>query len=799
MQTGSEPPHLSEQTVKEALDRLLFNSRLRDDPSPLEKLLLVLERVRDPSFAHIAHPMRVALDEILFETITHTFNDLRRTLHLPSIVRQMTMKDVELDIEQIAHTRVPDLWAWAILYYQFAFTPVQVAPEIIAENLAVSDRTLKRYERWGVRRLTRKLGAEETALRRVRLERAMLARLPAEPGWRLVGRDEWLQRAMSFLHETPQRLLVSGETGVGKTAAVRALVMRLIEAGLVDQLLWLEAPDDADAVRAALREMACLPPDPQIVLNLREYLSGRRTVIALCRADGLLSQRESCERLLRELDTAMVIMTGREYVALRGLSVHLPLPPLDEVSARALGERLWHQFQSHVPRLHGELEYLLEMAKGNPEMLRWLISTHRPEIRETREASAVGHSLSAATSMMSMVASTMLYALMLFPEQGASSESLASIWGWAVASDGLGELAQLALLLRDEQRDFYALSSRARVLALESLMRNEALFENCLQVVDQALAHGSSEGLMLVESLLMGGRGLVGEARRRTWLGEGWRWAVESGRRSVWLALLRAATEEWGDQDARLWLGRAVCARGLALWEECAMALQNAIHHAGAIQQPDFVVQTEAVLERAVLYRLLGEYRAAVDDLERVQQRARHYRLPQLIERVALENAQISIDQKRGQDALRELVAGGLSLRQGLLKAEAYLLLQRGDECLTLLEHSRPRWEMDERASAAAYGLAGRALHHMGRLVEARRYFDVALTMHDRAEDMYSYARMSSNMGVLLEEMGALPLDVMALFRRAEREQRRLGDRVGLATTQANVRRLRGKFFDGKY
>jgi tetratricopeptide (TPR) repeat protein len=799
MQAGNERPYLSEQAVKEALERLTFNSRLRDEPSPLEKLLLVLERVRDPSFARIVNAPQVALDELLLEWIRTTFDDLRYTLHFPPLDSQITMAEVARDIQQIALSRVPDLWAWSILYYRYAFEPVPMEAEEIASHLVVSIKTLRRYERWGIRRLTRKLCTAETMLRRAQLERAMLAQLPAEPGWRIVGREQWLQKALELLREVPQRFLISGDAGVGKATAARALIMRMIQADLIDQVLWLEAPTDADNVRAALREMAWLPPDPHIRLDLREYLSGRRTLIALCRADALLLQEEEAERLLRDLDMATVVVTVRNYVALRALTAHLPLLPLDEGAAHVLGERLWSQFQSHVPRLHGELEYLLEMAKGNPEMLRWLISTHRPDATETREANVVGRSASPVLGMLSGAARTMLYALVLLPEEGKSREVLASVWEPAMVVEGLAELAQAALLLPADQSGIVRLSNRARALGLESLEWDDVSLESCLHGLDQALLRGSSEGLALVEALLMDTRGLVNEMRRQSWLAEGWRWAVEMGRRTVWLALLRAATEPQGENDARLWIGRAVCARGLALWQECALALQHVIKQTGDIVQPDFIMQTEALLERAVLYRLLGEYQRALDDLERVQQRARQFHLQLLSERAALERAQLAIDLKHGEDALYALASGGVSMRQQLLTAEAYLLLQREEDCLQLLEQSRSRWEAEDMASAIACGLVGRALHRLGRLEEARRYFDVALTLHDRAGDMYSFARMSNNMGVLLNELGAPPLDAMAMFQRAEREQRRLGDRVGLATTQANVRRLRGNFFDGKY
>jgi replication-associated recombination protein RarA len=164
----------------------------------------------------------------------------------------------------------------------------------------------------------------------------------------------------AYLQETiPLPVQVVGSPGVGKTALVETIVRRQIEAGGVDELIWINQPISFSAIWANLEEL-------QPGCTSRRCPFTNRTVLVLDGMESLIHCSEEARLLLRALEPALILMTASSPLPLFTETAILRLTGLNQHATAAMLHRL--NTASHPPIFLDEdmIDTLMEQTEGNP-------------------------------------------------------------------------------------------------------------------------------------------------------------------------------------------------------------------------------------------------------------------------------------------------------------------------------------------------------------------------------------------------------------------------------------------------
>lgn len=158
-------PPISEEAVRAALNGLLYTASARVK-NPLEALVLVDMRLRDPLLPHSPQIRRYTLAEVLTDIITERLRGHRAALTLalpkPDDTREVVLMQIALD----GATENIELIGWSWLYARYVRVDLSLMGEAFMQTAVTDERTLRRYQVHGVRRLTERLIALEHAARR---------------------------------------------------------------------------------------------------------------------------------------------------------------------------------------------------------------------------------------------------------------------------------------------------------------------------------------------------------------------------------------------------------------------------------------------------------------------------------------------------------------------------------------------------------------------------------------------------------------------------------------------------------
>jgi len=136
------------------------------EASDLYSLKVVDEFLQDPTFPRTLHDRHYAISVILTTHITQQLH------HLASMFELALPKDDEsfhkaiFTIEEYARTQNPELIGWCWLYYRYVRTELHMQAKVFSELCSISERTLRRYQLYAVKRLTETLIYSEWELRR---------------------------------------------------------------------------------------------------------------------------------------------------------------------------------------------------------------------------------------------------------------------------------------------------------------------------------------------------------------------------------------------------------------------------------------------------------------------------------------------------------------------------------------------------------------------------------------------------------------------------------------------------------
>jgi tetratricopeptide (TPR) repeat protein len=365
-------------------------------------------------------------------------------------------------------------------------------------------------------------------------------------------------------------------------------------------------------------------------------------------------------------------------------------------------------------------------------------------------------------------------ALALFPHT-ASADELRTLW--QIEENVLRRLVRLGVLEGDRQA--YGLVGAAREYA-RSLPP-----EPFLHLLEQILP---PDGFDVIEYALATGFPERRIAQRAAWISAYWREGLRRGHWAVWRAILEAhfAETEAVPQDLRIAYG--MCLRRLSEWERAEQVFFNVVADCGRSGQ--FAEQSQALAEWSALSRYQGKYeraQALVDQAKRYALRAHD---AALIDSLALQEAQILLQQGRASEA-HKLVSTQASTSALALQSEARLMLGQYDSCRALAYRALEADRGDQATEASLYTIIGRSFQAQGDWEGAQHALSEAVVLLERLDDAFALARAQTNLAAVLIPLGHYE-DARTLLNRAEAVQALLGDRVGLGTTQHNRAILAG-------
>ncbi|MBE0691285.1 MAG: hypothetical protein IH587_14290, partial [Anaerolineae bacterium] len=362
MANGEVQPYISPDAVHASLKRMTFGEGQRGQDNPLDHLFLV-ERMVEARDAPAGATLReIAVARLLSRMIRRHLDDYCHLLNLSPSPRRSDLAAATHDLQRLGIVDHAALKHWALLYYRFVRAELELDPPQICGLLNVDPRTIRRYQRAAIHRLTVALTKAEWRVRRKARHRRLIAALPGETGACLFGRDAQVEMAESWLSAAPQKLLVSGSLGVGKTRFVRALVERQIERDDVEGVLWLDAPATTETVYLHLREHAALRG--VLDFDLREHLLDGRITVVVDGIRALLDDLQALDSLLCELEAAHVILIADRYVLIPSVTATLTLEPLEWDYTLALATHWWQQLQGDPAISSTELEALAHASHG---------------------------------------------------------------------------------------------------------------------------------------------------------------------------------------------------------------------------------------------------------------------------------------------------------------------------------------------------------------------------------------------------------------------------------------------------
>ncbi len=774
--------------------------------TPLRAFVVVQQRLMDPSLANAAAVDFVLIDW-LTEEIVAGLRDQRQHYRLPGpdlgSSLEEALDELALDFAQ----GVNELEAWSVLYHRYARVDLDLSWGQLETVTAQDERTLRRRQERGMRRLTQRLLARERAVKQATHRDRLRRILPAVPDYQLVGRAAIEEQAWQALvaEQSRRHVALVGPGGIGKTALAALLAHRLIDAAELDNIAWLTAspplmPQDLPAYCVQALNVPFLGEE-----TLRAYCQAHDVLIVLDEAEQLTAWADepgpALQPFLEQVAEARLIITSRFFLRNGSLRV-LELPELDVNEALVVIERTWpadHALDS-IRR-----EVIWRQAGGNPLALEVstrlaarlpqsvLTGAHLPE--PLPDQLALWNNLyEHAWQQLDADARCFWLATWLLPPSYVLPDlaELVSGQGTARSAQSAHRLRQLSLLAFDTVHERYVLHSVARAYLCEKI-KHEPLYD-WVRIASQRLSgavlgspYAAQLALHLVELAELLGLSLVDRVKL---IQAAWPNIAHQGLWATWRPVLEAqvdAARRSSHPVARAALLRAlgVACRWLGRYDRAEMYLEEALQFADQSgSMPDYV---QTLAELAVVYRYQGHLSSAQTAARHALVEFRRQGDAAGVERCLLELAQLALDRQQPQDAIGQLEAVPLSARSAALACNAHLLLNDLQEALIWAERAVMLAADDRPNQARAQATLGRVFLELGRLSEAEDHLSLALSLLEQQHDMLGWARAASTLAQVYSLAGNLA-EAEVLLDDAAAQQRLIQDRLGLkATLQAQL------------
>jgi tetratricopeptide (TPR) repeat protein len=770
MHNGEQRPFISWESVRSALDSLVYLSTARS-PNPLEHLLLVDEFLTNPDFPQGPHGRQFALDRILVTTIEEQYQRVRAALGM-----KPPDPDMEFDAalaEAVADERTGNLEAvgWGLLYFRFVRSELGLSLDMLAPAIHADPRTLRRYQHHAIHRLTEQLIQDEWFARIRHRQRRLMTELPSGPAC-LYGREPELREMGELFDEgICHRVLVTGATGIGKTAFVQAVLREQIERGALDQLVWIRSPATAEFVRRTLIERL-LPEDSSI--HLREALLLRRVGIVLDGIESLLEDGYEMEALLEELNPAIVFLTSRVAAPLRNITRHIALNELNGEDTVALagsiaGRRLDEESALEVHRVLG----------GNPLAVKLAAQS---QTRNMDTGELYHHRYNRLSERLRRA----WYIFALVAPNPVDPSKLAGTW--PISQNDISHLTR-HYLLDAVSGGRYVIAPSARNFVEQLYGSDPTVTQVIQELLDDIGPTSLKFALDIIEPILLSGWPPVDLERQRTWIMSGWREGVHQGHCANWGTILEGFFQKAGTQDIELMAAYGICLRRLSQWHDAETAFQRAIWLAG--KAGAFQEQARVLLELSVVYRCQGRYEQATHVFAQVQAILLRHPDDDLADSLRLEQAGVAIDRSDAEGALHALSGVvGASLRLYALQSEAFLLVGDCEQCIDWAFQALEGFTHNKGSKAHIHSVLGRCYALQKNAIPACRHLELSATILEQHDDPFALARAQSNLAAMLIKDHDYD-EAELLLERAHDVQARVGDQLGLTATEHNLRLLR--------
>jgi tetratricopeptide (TPR) repeat protein len=783
MQNGKQLPFISIRSVRDALENMLYSAKAVPFVSnPLLYLLLIEVQLLDPDLPNTQIAREYMLNRYLVACITKQYTQVRLSHGLGDpgdVTPNLTQSSIR---SERGH---PELLAWSWLYHHFVRVDLGIHAVTFCSLADLNERTLRRYQQHGIKRLTSHIVNDEWVARRDHRQSRLLGAIAAKHPNDLVGRDRVVAQAREMLHSPRSICLqITGAPGVGKSAIAAALLKKEVEDDNLDHILWIDAPQSVEYIRTFANERLSI----QAPVELSDYARLYRIAIVLDGCELLAEEIEALLTLLYDLKFANVILITQTYMAVDN-SAAIVLNELTENDALGLiRSRLELQFPDYT---EADVSRILRCCGGNPGAIILACSNVRILAHDCPSMQRLEDVL--AASLDSTISSIRIawIACALVAQRPIAIDVVVKFWPAAVELAYLDVLIarNLVQLINDHE---IQLSASARVFIANRFQHDpatQATIQSLIVGVDKRLVIAAETAPECLESLLIGKWLDFDSQMKIRWLLALWGWGVRQGRRIEWQQLLADFAVPQDRLSLPLTLGYAICLRAMSNHERATGVFLDIIAYCG--EHGLFDEQNRALFELAVVYRLSGRYENAVALLHTVRQHALKRRDTHLLNMVNTESARIAVDMRDVEKAEQLLRDSEHSPMSDMLRIELLLLNKAYDQCLALIPNQLQRYAARTDLTARLQTLAAQALRATGDLRRAGDAFINAVTLIERDnQDVYGLARAWSNLGGLLTETRDYA-EAQVLLRRAAAVQSEIRDPVGLAATRHNQNLLR--------
>ncbi len=797
MQAHSRSLVLSAANLKRVLDAARAARPL--PATPLRAFALLEQRLTDPSVVAGSAAADLALLEWLNDEIIEGLCGQRAHYHLPP-------PDVTMSLERVVEALASDfrqgaaeLEAWSLLFMRYVRVDLDLSWERLETITGQDQRTLRRRQDRGLRRLTHRLIQREQMARREAHRDRLRRAIPPLPGHEIVGRAASFNRAWSRLMANTSRRHVAfiGPGGIGKTALALLLTHRLIAEADLDSVIWLVASRNltSAALTARCAEALALPSGDGNAL--RAVCQAWNVLIILDEADSLFEDEPGMAAFLSLVAEARLLLTSRLTVPGELDLFAVELPELSKGDAQTIVARVWPEDRVLEPE---RWRLIWRQAGGNPLALEVAtrlaarVSRHAleavwPQTQFPDQVALLDSLYERAWDRLDPAARRFWLAAWLLPPRSILHDlvSLAGGLSPVQAAQAAQQLGQLSLLDLDADGDRYRLHSVTRAFLRQKVNAQSEIagwaHEGALRL-GKALP-GSPYAASLAYHLLDMADVL---ALTPTWCVEAiravWTDITRQGMWSTWRPLLGRLIAWTGEVSPEVqaalhcWLGVACRWTGSSDLAEQYLNLAAQL----AAEASDLQQQAGALVELGVVYRYQRRYAQARSHVQQATMIFQQLRNSEGENRCRLELARLALDEQQPALALEQLQGLPVSAYVAALACDAHLALGNFRQALIFAERALSLAAGDRPNLARAQATVGRTYLVMGRLDEAEDHLSAALSLLERGQDVLGWARAAGALARVYHLQGRID-EACPLLEEAAAQQRVIRDQVGLFTT----------------
>ncbi len=772
--------YISIDEVRAALDSMI-NPTGQKTFEGLKGLMLVDEFLANPDLPVLdqEHSREFALYEILCTIISNRLHQHRVALEFDPMQDDTLSRATKALIRDFGIPSSP-LTCWSLLYYCYVRVELNISLSEHSDIISVDKRTTRRYRDEAIRLLTDELGYEEWQARIRQRKRRLYAQLP-NINATILGREDLLENIRKLVSETlSATVFITGGRGIGKTAFTAWCVQEIIineDLHQYDYIVWINAPSTFEE---AYTQIELQIAQTNIPIKLREWLILRRVCVIVDDISHLSPQDMNALMIL--LKPTLVFLTSPAHIKSNHLDHYLNLPPLKDENSKALIEAYAASLHGHDMLSPQVVDLIITQSGGNPQMLRLAVNDLVIGDGVPYEEVLVRLYGASFTALQSEEKQALFCILLGSPETFTPAE-VCSLWSF-VDPKNILRLAQMHLLEARFSHNQYHLSDQMRDYAIHLYLTDE----QSSQMVDYAL-----HTLEMVDDPQLSAR-TIANILSLSWLN------ISESLKLRWQHTLEVVDYDWVDSHTLYNLSltsskqeniqRAIALRRLFKWQEADEILHEVTLNAG--KSGDFILQAQARIEKSVIESYSGRFEEALKLLNQAEVTASRYKSTHLLDRVCIEKAQITLNSLKPDLAFQHLskVSQVTSTRYLLMLAEINLLLNQTEESLKIIEQLTDKTYNVRSVHGQVYDLLGRIKLAQGEYDDAKRFFKNAIADFETANDLLGLGRSLSNFASTLMTIKDYDAAEPVLLQ-AQDIQKKLGDRLGAAITNVNLRKLR--------